>query len=278
MFDLDQAIAEWRRQMQAGGVTDPGQLDELEGHLREETIRLMSAGRLGNEAFQTACSDLGTPASILSEFKKLNQPEGPFVISASVLYAGTLLVLVVFLLKRWLTGRLTPLLCAHIFSVIAGYSAMFLAGGLGAHYVFCRWRGRLNAAHGQWLRHKGLWLTRVSAALVAVALLSGMVWARQHLGRYVTGDPREIGAWLALAWLLGNLAVYRSRRVGNQAAVTLCLCSSLITGAAWFGGVLLARGRASVEIGTAVTFGCIACLHLFFLGMNLAPRRELADT
>jgi len=36
MFDLDQAISEWRRQMAAGGIKLPDALDELESHLREE--------------------------------------------------------------------------------------------------------------------------------------------------------------------------------------------------------------------------------------------------
>jgi len=36
MFDLEEKIAEWRRQMLVAGIKTPAPLDELEGHLREE--------------------------------------------------------------------------------------------------------------------------------------------------------------------------------------------------------------------------------------------------
>ena len=36
MFNLEQAIAEWRQQMLATGIQTPVPLEELEIHLREE--------------------------------------------------------------------------------------------------------------------------------------------------------------------------------------------------------------------------------------------------
>ena len=36
MFDLEQSIAEWRRQMLAAGIKTPVPLEELEIHLRED--------------------------------------------------------------------------------------------------------------------------------------------------------------------------------------------------------------------------------------------------
>jgi ferritin-like metal-binding protein YciE len=36
MFDPEQTIAEWRRQMAAGGIKTPEVLNELESHLRED--------------------------------------------------------------------------------------------------------------------------------------------------------------------------------------------------------------------------------------------------
>ena len=36
MFDLEQAILEWRRQMTAGGIKAPEVLDELESHLHDD--------------------------------------------------------------------------------------------------------------------------------------------------------------------------------------------------------------------------------------------------
>ena len=39
MFDLEQSIADWRRQMLAAGIKTPVPLEELESHLREEIER-----------------------------------------------------------------------------------------------------------------------------------------------------------------------------------------------------------------------------------------------
>ena len=36
MLDLEQSIAEWRRQMLAAGLKTPVPLEELESHLRDE--------------------------------------------------------------------------------------------------------------------------------------------------------------------------------------------------------------------------------------------------
>ena len=40
MFDLEQAIAGWRRQMLAAGIQSPVPLEELGIHLRDEIERL----------------------------------------------------------------------------------------------------------------------------------------------------------------------------------------------------------------------------------------------
>jgi len=45
MFNLEQAIAGWRKQMAAAGIKHREDLDELEGHLREEIRELMKSGR-----------------------------------------------------------------------------------------------------------------------------------------------------------------------------------------------------------------------------------------
>jgi hypothetical protein len=44
MFNLEQSIIEWRKQMLAAGIKTPVPLDELEIHLREEIERQMASG------------------------------------------------------------------------------------------------------------------------------------------------------------------------------------------------------------------------------------------
>jgi hypothetical protein len=58
MFNLEQSIAEWRRQMLAAGIK-PDPLDELENHLREEIERQTILGLNGQKAFYFAICQIG---------------------------------------------------------------------------------------------------------------------------------------------------------------------------------------------------------------------------
>ena len=70
MFDLNQAIAERRRDLMAHGVCDPGEADELGSHLREEHESLREAELSGDEAFVIALRRLGSPVALSQEFAK----------------------------------------------------------------------------------------------------------------------------------------------------------------------------------------------------------------
>ena len=91
MFDLEQAIADWRRTMLAAGIKTPATLDELELHLREEIERQMASGLTEVQAFVFATQQMGKAGLLNNEFQKgrlrnWNQPLawaawGTFVIS-----------------------------------------------------------------------------------------------------------------------------------------------------------------------------------------------------
>src|SRR5438067_13169814 len=71
MFNLDEAIADWRRQMAAGGVKNPEILDELESHLREDVEEQMGAGSNTQQAFERAVQGIGQVATLECEFGKV---------------------------------------------------------------------------------------------------------------------------------------------------------------------------------------------------------------
>jgi len=71
MFNFDQAIAQWRRQMLASGFENSTILDELESHLREEAERQMESGMTGQDAFDTAVGRIGQADALKQEFKKI---------------------------------------------------------------------------------------------------------------------------------------------------------------------------------------------------------------
>ena len=70
MFNLDQAIAEWRRQMLAAGIKTPGALQELETHLRDDVEHQILFGVSAEPAFDMAVQQLGNAHTLKAEFAK----------------------------------------------------------------------------------------------------------------------------------------------------------------------------------------------------------------
>src|SRR4051812_1591248 len=73
MFDLDQAIAEWRKQMLAVGIKAPVPLEELESHLREAMEEQVRSGVSAQQAFETASQRMGQASRLKVEFKKVEK-------------------------------------------------------------------------------------------------------------------------------------------------------------------------------------------------------------
>jgi hypothetical protein len=71
MFNLEQAISEWRRHMLAAGVKDPDVVDELESHLREDVARQVQSGESAEHAFEAAVQRVGQASLLKREFAKL---------------------------------------------------------------------------------------------------------------------------------------------------------------------------------------------------------------
>lgn len=73
MFNLDQAISGWRRQMNAAGIKSPEVLDELESHLREDIERRARGGADISELFHRAVAQFGQPQSLKAEFDRIKE-------------------------------------------------------------------------------------------------------------------------------------------------------------------------------------------------------------
>jgi hypothetical protein len=68
MFNLEQAITEWRRQMLVAGIKSTATLEELENHLREEIEQQMKSGMTGHVAFHSARQTIGQANLLKKEF------------------------------------------------------------------------------------------------------------------------------------------------------------------------------------------------------------------
>jgi len=86
MFNLEQAIADWRQKMLAAGIENPVPLEELELHLREEMKSQVRAGIEAEQAFKVAVQRIGEARSLETEFNKI--PKKPFGILGIILLGG----------------------------------------------------------------------------------------------------------------------------------------------------------------------------------------------
>jgi hypothetical protein len=74
MFNLEQSIVDWRRQMQAAGIKTPVPLEELESHLREDIAQQMQSGLSAQQVFGIAVGKIGQAPELKKEFKKTGAP------------------------------------------------------------------------------------------------------------------------------------------------------------------------------------------------------------
>ncbi len=71
MFDLEQAIGEWRREMRACGINDHEILDELESHLRDDVEQETCSGCDLKASFEVVVTRMGQRSALQSEFQKV---------------------------------------------------------------------------------------------------------------------------------------------------------------------------------------------------------------
>ncbi len=132
MFDLKQAIADWRRQMLAAGIKTPVPLDELENHLREDVERQVLSGLDGPKAFEISVAQIGEAVLLEKEFKKISTPEKIMIRIIATLAAifGTVLggALILPALGMWRDRGILqagPLLTGCALVVIAGCGVFY---------------------------------------------------------------------------------------------------------------------------------------------------------
>jgi hypothetical protein len=116
MFNLEQSIADWRRQMLAAGIETPVPLEELEIHLREEIERQMKSGADEQKVFEIAARNVGRAPELKMEFIKVSAP----VETQFVKLAGIACVIVAFSFSLWTL----PFLFHHEMGLLAKASGL----------------------------------------------------------------------------------------------------------------------------------------------------------
>ncbi len=75
MFDLNKALAAWRRGFQYQRVVFREDLDELECHLRDHIDELLASGYTEEKAFRAAMQDVGDARHTQAEYRKVFWPK-----------------------------------------------------------------------------------------------------------------------------------------------------------------------------------------------------------
>jgi len=158
MFNIDQAITQWRRRMTAGGVKDSTVLDELESHVREDFERQTRSGREAQGAFEVAVKKIGPASSLKNEFKKS--------VAAVVAEKAMMGVAILFLAFGAFLSVATLILCYHTAAErVIGFTVIALS--FGAICVWPAFIPRLPVIHRK--RKLQVWQVACLAAGFAVS-------------------------------------------------------------------------------------------------------------
>jgi hypothetical protein len=246
MFDLESQIRAWRGELSSALADRPDVIDELEGHLRDETDRRVRAGESPQQAFEAARARLGDAGGLMAEFAKLDRRRAwvpAWLAAAAVVLA--VVVVACWALVRAGGGRMQPLLAWHVVAVTGGYGAALAAGGLAAWAALAHVVGRWDDHRARDLRAATLKLACGALFLTAVAVVLGAVWARDHLGRYWGWDLKEVGGAAVAAWsglmLCAALFPPTARRQidATAALILLGVAGNIVVSLSWFGPPLV---------------------------------------
>lgn len=126
MFNLEQAIAEWRRKMLAADIKTPAPLNELELHLREEIERQVKSGITAQAAFQVAVESIGPVGQLKVEFKKVDgldkitlQKKAGHLYAGMLVFYSAIMTYTIFAHDLTLGERLLGL--ASLVTLLAGF-------------------------------------------------------------------------------------------------------------------------------------------------------------
>ena len=273
MFDLEQAIAEWRREMQEAGIKTPTPLDELEIHLREEIERQKKSGLNGQNALEISVQRIGHASALKREFNKVERTSMKKVGIVAML-TGAVIIL------RILTEHPDA---AHLRKneqvewLIAG-SAILLFG-LGAGFLIKpgdardvrRWKlvGITYSAFAVWISTLPIYLFLTAPKFSAAVGLTD---------RILTFAAVTVSLLSVLVWRSGRgiVPLIRDRRIRTTIGIACCLlgpCAMVV----FLGFMRPQSGRFPVSVEVVLltwAWAAMAILGGVGYGLAEAARRK----
>jgi hypothetical protein len=268
MFDLDSAVKNWRRQIEAKWLGDKRSLDELEDHLYEEVATLTRAGRSQQDAWTVAIANLGDPAELRREFAKIDRlptfDRWTFAVLLSTAAALSVVAFVAIFVMRGQAMRGQPVLTIHIITITFGYLAGLFAALIASYATM---RSFFSGARIPTLTDFSLRIVRrasiVAVVLTVLGFAFGAVWANRVLGRTFLTDAREIGAIIVAVSFLAAALATKLRSMSPAVPLAIAIAAGGAVFAAWFGVAAHSESfptllTAMTATGLAVTIGLAA--------------------
>lgn len=177
MFDLDMAVASWRKGLRRRSSLSPRELDELEDHLRAhfELELELNAALAPPRAFAIVRADLGEPAVLSREFAKARRPQWK-----RLLVAAWALFAVSFVLPAVSEPIFDP--SGGLVASVPGWDAFLsaLSGMAGSLGLLSAYTNGLILVAGLWMGRKRLrhlrWAAPMMAAVAALNLVYWPIW------------------------------------------------------------------------------------------------------
>jgi ABC-type transport system involved in cytochrome c biogenesis permease subunit len=171
-------------------------------------------------------------------------------------------------------------LATHVTCITIGYSATFLAGGLGMAFIVC---GALRLLGVQLDPKLFKNLSQMIYGVVCFATLFsftgtvlGGIWADQSWGRFWGWDSKENGALLIVIWNALILHARWSGMVKAPGVAVLAVIGNIVTSWSWFGTNMLGVGLHSYGFMAGAVWGLVgtvlAFLAIAVTGMFLPKR------
>lgn len=138
-------------------------------------------------------------------------------------------------------------LATHVVVVTIGYSAVFIAGGIGALYFIREVFLRSKSTPTELKKTANIVYGTTCAALLFsfVGTMLGGIWADQSWGRFWGWDPKENGALMIVFWTALILHARWGGIVKDRGVLVLAIGGNIITAWSWFGTNLLGVGLHS---------------------------------
>jgi ABC-type transport system involved in cytochrome c biogenesis permease subunit len=164
-------------------------------------------------------------------------------------------------------------LATHVVTITLGYAVTFLAGLLGAYYIFLGVCTRsLTAETSKMLARMIYGIICFAVFFSFIGTVLGGLWADDSWGRFWGWDPKENGALIIVLWSALMLHSRWDGLVRERGFAVLAVFGNIVTSWSWFGvnelsvglhsygfteGILLALGLFVLSQLIIILIGCI---------------------